>query len=97
MDPEAIEDIKDQITENIGILLTKIDICTESGMIDEKSEMHNLAYELREDTDEVETPLELGEIIIRCKTMEMTLDRYLASKGLTTIALTWPDVEEQNG
>jgi len=94
MDPKALEDIKDQMLDNMDILMTKIDICTESGMLDEDSSLHNQVYGLREDTDEVETALELGEIINRCKPVEITLDRFLSAKGQTTIVLTWPDVEE---
>lgn len=94
MDPKAFEDMKDLVIDNIDIIRTKIDICTNSGLVDEKSQMHNLAYELREDIDEIESYAELEEIVNKCKTMEITLDRYLGAKGQSTIALEWPNIEE---
>lgn len=96
MDLKEFEEKKDLVIENIDTLMNRVDICVDSGMLDSEAAVHNTIFDLRGDADEVETPIELAQIVNRCKTVEMNIDRWLSAKGETTIALSWPDLGEES-
>lgn len=94
MDPKVFEEKKDEVIENIDVLMTRLDVCVNSGMLDSEAQVHNEIFDLRDDTDEVETPDELAQIIYKCRTIETNIDRWLSSRGETTVGLSWPQIEE---
>lgn len=94
MDPEELEKHKIEVVRLLRIIETRIDICVENGMIDQDSILYNKTDDLVDDAKVVETPFELMEIVNKAKVIEINLDRWLVSKGQTTIGLPWPYFEE---
>ena len=95
MDPEELEENKVKVVELLQLLQTRVDICVETGMLDTDSKLYNYTYDLIDDTKEIESPDELQEIINKGRTIETNLDRWLTSKGQTTMSLSWPKLTEE--
>jgi len=94
MDPKELEELKVQVVKLLETLQTRVDICVNSGMLDQDSEIYNHIYDLIEDTKEITSPAELAEIINKSKVVETNIDRWLSTKGQTTVSLSWPYIEE---
>ena len=95
MDREEFEEKKVQVVMLIQHLEDRVDVCVELGMRDQDSVLYNHVDDLLEGAQDSEDPMQLSEIVSKSKVVETNLDRWLISKGQTTVGLFWPSLEEE--
>lgn len=81
---------KEDTLENLEGIKSSLVRCIEEGMIDEDDANYNELLGLIDDAHIVDSWGELGEIIIKGKTLEVDVATWLSFHGRTSISLPWP-------
>lgn len=76
--------------ENLGLLKTILDQCTDEGMFDDDAHYYNELIDLKAEAHAVKSWEELIEVIALAKTLEIDIDVWLSRKGRTSLSLEWP-------
>jgi hypothetical protein len=82
--------IKEDILDNLDILIFNLENCVDAGMLDDGSAIYNTLEDLSDQINSIDTNEELEEIISQAKIIERQIDGWMATQGQTSISLTWP-------
>ena len=96
-DPKAVQlrSDKNKVIISLDVMKDMLAQCTATGMPDYESGIYNLLLELADEADAADNYLELAETMNKAKQIEHNLDTWLASSGMTTQGLQWPDIERE--
>ena len=83
---------KQEIIDNLDLLIAKLNDCTTMGMRDLNARLYNQILSLQEDVGALDSYEELNTIIIRAKAVETEIDGWLATQGESTLGIEWPVV-----
>jgi hypothetical protein len=85
---------REEVLNNLDVLMFNLEKCEDAGMIDLDSEIYNKIDELIEEVNSIDTLEELEELVSQGKGIESKIDMWLNTQGETTIGLSWPLFEE---
>jgi hypothetical protein len=94
-DPKKIQFLEDrEITiDNLDVLKQSLEMCINAGMHDIDEYFHNELLDLIDETVLAKNYPELEEVITKAKTIETDLEAWLASRGSSTLGLSWPIIK----
>ena len=80
---------KDLVISNLEILELNLNKCIDVGFPDPESEFYNQILGLIDEVNALDNITVLDEIIIKAKLVEIKIDTWLSSEGLSTLSLSW--------
>ncbi len=94
-DPEKVQflEAREETLENIDLLKETLETCVDAGMLDPGEAFHNQLLDLVDETVIAKGYPELAEVISQARTIETDLEGWLASRGSSTIGLSWPKIK----
>jgi len=81
---------KHQTHENLRLLRSILNTCTDEGMVDSGATLYNGVVSLLEEVDEVDNWGELEELVAQAKAFENDFAVWLSFHGRTSVGLEWP-------
>ena len=83
---------RQKVYDHINTLQDRVEACTSLGMKDFGDQKYNETVDLLDELEEIRTYPELAEIQLKAQNLERALNGWLASKGQTTLAISWPKI-----